>query len=171
MMRIKPKSVAARRTRGQQTKQQRQRGATLVEFALVSPLLFLLMMATIDLSALMWADLSMQHAVREGARYALTGRTDGYASAGDRYLQVIQAIKDNSMGVYDKVNPRIEVKLNGTDSSYGSSSAYDSGMFGGAGDLVVLKFDCTWPLMTPLMRPFFSGGTYKFSVATTFNNE
>lgn len=149
----------------------RQRGATMVEFALVSPLLFLLMMATIDLSAMMWANLSMQHAVREGARYALTGRTDGYASAGDRYLQVIQAIKSNSMGVYNMVNPRIEVKLNGATTSYGNSSSYGSNMFGSSGDLVVLKFDCTWRLMTPLMRPFFTGGSYKFSVATTFNNE
>lgn len=152
---------------------QLQRGAIIVEFALVAPLLLLLIMAIMDLSTMMWVNLSMQHAVREAGRYALTMRNDGYTSAGARQMQVVQVIKENSMGMYDKLKPRIKVTLNGSPYSYDGSDAsgFGTGMFGVSGDLVVMQLDCTWTLMTPLMRPFFHGGEYKFSVATVFNNE
>lgn len=149
----------------------RQHGATLVEFALVAPFLMLMITAVIDLSTLLWVDLTMQHAVREGARYALTGRSDGYARAGDRARQVIEAVKLNSFGVFDRVKPVIQVTVNGSLATYRDTTAYRPDMFGNSGDLVLLQFDCSWPLMTPLMRPFFSAGTYTFKAATTFRNE
>ena len=43
---------------------------------------------------------------------------------------VIQQIKNNSMGMYDSVNPVISVN----STSYASSSAYSATMFGSAGD-------------------------------------
>lgn len=147
----------------------RERGSAVVEMALIAPVAILLLIGIIEFSMVFFATLTMQYAVREGARYGITGRTDlDPATANQqRYLAVIQAIKNNSMGFYEKVNPVISV--NGT--TYASSSAYSTTMFGGADDIVVLRLDCTWALSTPLISAFFSGGQYKFAVAATMRNE
>ena len=152
----------------------RGRGSTLVEFAIVAPVFFLLMLAIVDFGVLFWANLTMQHAVREGARYAVTGQSnlDPDTAQQYRYRAVIQQIKNNSMGIYDRVNPTLVVTVNsGTPQTYGDPTAYSTSMFGGPGDVVVLQLNCTWPVMTPLIQPFFSGGVYRFSVAATMRNE
>jgi len=145
----------------------KQRGASAVEFAIVAPLLFFLLMAIVDLCVLFWVNLTMQHAVREGARYAVTGLADLDQNAQNqqRYLAVIQKIKDSSMGLFDRVKPEI----NGID--YGDPTHYNAGMFGTSGQIFVLKIDCQWPVFTPLLQPFFQNGIYHFSVAATMRNE
>ena len=149
----------------------------MVEFALVAPLLFFLIFVIIELGILFWVNLTMQYAVREGARYAITGQSnlDPATVNQQRYLAVIQKIKDSSMGMYTKVNPTISV--NGTSMA---PAAYGNTMFGAPGDIVVLKLDCTWPVVTPawrlmaLLNPGAQSspaGQYAFSVAATMRNE
>jgi len=48
----------------------RQKGQDLVEFALVFPLLFLILFGVIDLGRIFHASISISNAAREGARYA-----------------------------------------------------------------------------------------------------
>lgn len=144
----------------------RQRGASAVEFAIVAPLVFFLLFAVIDLCVMFWVNLTMQHAVREGARYAITGRSDsGPQGSAQRHLAVIEKIRENSMGLFDRVSPQI----NGVN--HGSDNQYNAGMFGAPGQVFVLKLDGSWPLMSPIMQPFFQDGTYRFSVAATMRNE
>ena len=78
---------------------------------------------------------------------------------------VIEKIKESSMGLYDRVQPRI----NGI--GYGDTEKYNDGMFGTAGQIFVLRLDCSWPVLTPLLQPFFDNGTYRFTVAATMRNE
>lgn len=147
----------------------RQRGATVVEMALITPVLLLLMIGVIELSFMLFANLTMQYAVREGSRYAVTGQTDADPNTSNqqRYLAVIQKIKDSSSGVYAKVAPVISTN----NVTYTNSSSYNAAMFGAAGDIVVIKLDCYWTLATPLLKPFFTNGKYHFVVATTMLNE
>ncbi|MEN3295398.1 MAG: hypothetical protein V7642_4651 [Burkholderiales bacterium] len=144
-----------------------ERGASAVEFAIVAPLLFFLLIAIVEICALFWVNLTMQYAVREGARYAVTGRSDLDPNPTNdrRYRAVIEAIRENSMGLFDRVQPRIN------NINYGDPNAYNDDMFGKAGEIFVLRIDCNWPVMTPILRPFFAGGNYQFSVATTMRNE
>ena len=162
--------------RGRCRTRRRENGSSIVEFALVAPVFFFLFMGIIEFGILFWVNLTMQHAVREGARYAVTGQSnlDPNASNQQRYNAVIQDIKNNSMGLYGAVNPTIAIAINGGSSqSYGTPTSYNSGMFGGPGDIVMLQLNCTWPIMTPFVKPFFAstGGQYKFSVAATMRNE
>jgi Flp pilus assembly protein TadG len=147
----------------------RQRGSAAVEMALIAPVVLLLMMGIIEFSLVFFSTLTMQYAVREGARYAITGRADKDPATANqqRYLAVLQTIKDNSMGIYNTVNPVVSV--NGK--SYASASAYSSNMFGGPGDIVVLRLDCAWPVTTPLINAFFPGRKYAFAVAATMQSE
>lgn len=145
-----------------------QRGATIVEFAIIAPAFLMLMIGVIELSMVYFANLTMQHAVREGARYAVTGQSnlDPNTSSQQRYQAVMQKIKDSSMGMYDKVGPPT---VSVTNISGGSNSG--AGMFGNPGDIVVISLDCNWPLVTPMMAAFFNNGKAHFVVAATMRNE
>lgn len=152
----------------------REKGTAIIEFALIAPLFFFLLFAIVDFGVLYWANLTMQYAVREGARYAVTGQSnlDPNTANQQRYLAVIQMIKDSSMGIYGQVNPTLAIAINGgTPQSYGTPAQYNTGMFGGPGDIIALQLDCTWPILTPLVQPYFSGGVYRFSVGATMRNE
>ena len=155
-----------------------EKGVAIVEFALLAPLFFFLLFAIIDLGSMFWVNLTMQYAVREGARYAITGQSnlDPNAAAQQRYAAVIQEIKNSSMGLYDAVAPTIAITNYGSDGSSQSSQTYNPSapsptLFGGPGDIIVLQLtNCTWSNLT-VLRPFFTGGKYQFNVATTMRNE
>ncbi|WP_295993863.1 TadE/TadG family type IV pilus assembly protein [Rugamonas sp.] len=161
--------TAQRRGAGYGALRRRQRGSNVIEMALVAPVFFLILFGIIEFSLMYFSTLTMQYAVREGARYAITGQSDDDPNTANqqRYLAVIQKMKDSSMGMYAKVNPTVVVN----NTSYANSAAYTANMFGAAGDIVVIQLHCSWPLLTPLLRPFFPGGVYQFVVGTTMLNE
>ena len=140
----------------------RMRGGTLVEFALVAPLAILLIMAALELAVLFWVNLSLQHAVREGARYAVTGQ--GGALRGQLALQ---QIVDQSMGLYPLVQPVLSI--NRVDAP-ADPSQIAPGMLGAGGELLVLQIDGAWPVASPLLQPWL-GAVYRFRVAATMRNE
>lgn len=158
-----------RRSAPPATPGRRQRGSTVVEMALIAPALMLLLIGLFEVSFLYYANLTMQYAVREAARYAVTGQSsaDPNTKNQQRYLAIIQTLKNSSMGLYDSVSPVISVN----QQTYANAASYNAGMFGGPGDIVVLQVDCTWTLATPLIAAFFTGGKYHFTVGATMQNE
>lgn len=152
-------------------------GQTTVEFAFAVLLLFGLLFAIIDLGVLFYVNLTMQHAVREGTRYAVTGRSNLDPNGkGDRRAALIQAIKNKSNGLYDKnkhdpKDPTINVitPSNVTFSNY--SGTPTTGNPGNPGDVIEVSLTYTWPLITPILKPFFPNGQYTFTVRSTMTNE
>ncbi len=144
-----------------------KRGATIVEFAIIAPLLFLLLFSIFELGVLFWVNLTMQHAVREGARYAITGRVDLDPNPVEeeriRSLAIEERIRRSSLGLYDSVSTSPIVVTDPDGNVVGS--------FGGPGETVVIRLNCAWRLMTPLFRAYFSGGTFHFTVSATMRNE
>lgn len=144
------------------------RGAVAIEFALASIVFFTVLLAVMDFAILGFVNLTMQHAVREGARYAVTGRDDldpGGEEHNPRYRAVIQKIRQMSIGFFDRVvDPAEDITITDVGGS-------EKGDFGGPGETVVIKLNCTWPLVTPLIKPFFPGGEYHFTVGATMRNE
>nr|WKF61943.1 hypothetical protein HUO10_006475 [Paraburkholderia busanensis] len=163
----------ARRQSLGQRQQRQQRGIATIEFALIAPLLLLLLCIAMDLGIALWVNLTMQYAVREGARYAVTGQTnlDPNATNQQRYLAVLQEIRNSSMGLYNYVSPSYVITINGASQTYSTQASYSAGMFGNPGDIVVLQINCIWPMLTPLVKPFFANGKLSFSVAATMRNE
>jgi Flp pilus assembly protein TadG len=141
---------------------QRGRGGTLVEFALVAPVVLLLFSAILELAILFWVCLTMQHAVREGARLAVTG-----AGGATREAVVMQRIAEQSMGLYGLVHPVLNV--NGITAPAEGAVA-PAGLFGASGGMLLLRLDCRWPVATPLLRPML-GEAFQFSVAASMRNE
>jgi Flp pilus assembly protein TadG len=123
--------------------------------AIIAPVFMLVLVAIIEMSMMFFATLTMQYAVREGG-----------TSTQQRYATVIAKIRDNSLGMYERMN--CVVSVNGK--SYASTN-YSNAMFGGAGDMVVLQLNCAWPVTTPLLSAFFTGGQNSFAVGATMRNE
>jgi Flp pilus assembly protein TadG len=146
----------------------RESGSAVVEMALVAPVVLLMMFAIIEFSIIFFTTMSMQYAVREGARYGITGRTDKDTSNKPaRYQAMLNVMKNSSAGMYEMVSPVISV--NGT--SYPNAGSYSNAMFGTPGDIVVIRLDCSWTVKTPLISAFFKNGKLNFSVAATMLNE
>jgi Flp pilus assembly protein TadG len=152
----------------------KKNGQTTVEFALAALLLFSMLFAIVDFAFLFYVNLTMQHAVREGTRYAVTGQKPQPGS--DRRAELIQKIKDSSNGLYDKnlhvpKDPTISVitpdKVTFTNYT-GTPTVGDPGK---PNDMIVVSLTYTWRLLTPILRPFFPGGNYTFTVKSTMANE
>ena len=150
------------------------KGQALVEFSLMALLLFILLFAIADIGMMFYVNLTMQNAVREGTRYAVTGQSN---LGTDRMSALIQKIKDSSNGLYDKNlhNPKDpEIKVitpsNVTFANY-TSGVVQTGNPGQPNDVIMVSLTYTWPLITPVLKPFFKAGQYTFTVESTMKNE
>ena len=76
-------------------------GQTMVEVAISLSVFLLLVLATIDFGYLYSTKVTLQNAVRQGGRYAVTGQcitgTDGTCSQS-RYNSIVQTVETASLG-------------------------------------------------------------------------
>ena len=174
-----------------------EKGSSALEFMIVSIMFFTVLFSIVEYGIMSYINLTMQHAVREGTRYIITGQDslsgdfdpdnpDTRYLADDRFRAMVQKIKDSSMGFYERVLDPGNIIVESVDGSEVKKTYhYDGGtpgdpsddeaweIFypGGPGEIIVIKLNCTWPVITPLIRPFFSDGEYNFTVASTMKNE
>ncbi|HVL58669.1 MAG TPA: TadE family protein [Burkholderiaceae bacterium] len=149
-----------------------QRGGSAVEFALVAWLLLAVILATLDFAQLFFANLTMQHAVREGVRYAITGRTDlapdPVGTPQDRCDAAVARMRQAAAGWFDRMRSEVVFKTVAADGSVvtiGPGSCY------AAGQILVIQLDNRAPVFTPFLRPLFADGVYEFSVSAVMKNE
>lgn len=147
-------------------------GHYLVEFALVGSVFFLVLFAIVDFAAMFFVNLTMLQAVRAGTRYAVTGASD---QGKDRRSALIQVVRDKSCGLYDRnlhtpKDPQVSV-INPSRAALpdyqGTLAPEDPG---GPNEVIVVSLTYTWPMLTPVMTPFFPNG-YTFTVKSTMKNE
>lgn len=152
----------------------RQKGVAVVEFALTAILFLTVVFAIIDFSYLFWSNLTMQHAVREGARYAITGQSDldlePTGTAQDRCDAAVEKIRTQSMGVFERISPTVVFStVTGFDPP--AITPVPGNSCAAATQIIVITVNGTLPLLTPFVRPFFTDGNYAFSVSTAMRNE
>ena len=140
----------------------RRRGQSVVEFALVAPFFFLLPFGVIDFGRLFFAYSTVQHAMREAGRFAVTGGTIPDPERPRRALSRVASIRQVALNAGVGVDIRA-VKV--SSQSGGRDNA------GGPGDLVTVSVRCVLPLATPLIGRLFTNGRFAFTSATTFRNE
>lgn len=149
--------------RSMSARTRRAEGTSLVEFALVSILFFTLMFAIIDFGRVFFVQMTIQHALRQAGRYAVTGNSlpgtnPQTQSAYTRVESIIETAKKAAAGV-DVSN--IIISAGGL-----------SGFAGNPGDTVTVSLTSNLNILTPLISKFFtSNGIYTFTASTTFKNE
>ena len=129
----------------------RSRGQSLVEFALVLPMLMILIFGVIDFGMALRSYITLTNATREGGRYAAIGNPAG-AYPGD-----CTTLTNTT------VIGRVCTGMEGLDLDEGLqivSVTYPTGQ--APGNEVVVAADYTYEYITPLgdMADFFSGGSF-----------
>lgn len=137
-----------------------ERGENLVEFALVLPWFFLLMFAMIDLGRWYFIKETLQNAVRQAGRYAVTGGNNGLTN---RLASIEQVADKAAVGITPLIY-QITSKQVGSTNVNGSA--------GSAGDLITVSLTTTVGFFTPgIARYFGATGSNTFTVSATFRNE
>lgn len=148
----------------------KNRGTASVEFALTSMIFLTLFFVLIDFSYLFFVNLTLQHAVREGARYAVTGQFDPLAAGTnqDRCDAAVAQIKTQAMGFFDQAGAVVTFKVVNAD---GSLTTVPASLCAGPNQIMVISVDCQLPLISPFIKAFFTDGKYTFTVSSTMKTE
>ena len=113
----------------------REKGQSVVELALVFPLLILILLGTVDVGRIFYVTVSLNDAAEEGAIYAATAPTDT--------AEIKERAANASMGL-------VTIAEDDVTSAYASLTA-------GAPVTVTVEYDFTFYM--PLAQTFFSGDT------------
>jgi Flp pilus assembly protein TadG len=137
------------------------RGATLVEAAIMTPILLLLTFSIVDFAGLFYVYLAIENGASQATRYAVTGQI---VSGQTREDSIKAAMRDatptltleDDMFTFSHMRPGTSVWVSGT---------------GAEGDIGRLTVTYPWNLMTPVIRPFFTNGQLVIRVESAMKNE
>ncbi|HAD86231.1 MAG TPA: hypothetical protein DCG48_02615 [Rhodospirillaceae bacterium] len=152
-----------------------ERGSTLIEFAFAAPLVVLMIVGTIEFGMIMFVSTLMESALRDAARFGITGQEP---AEGTRLEQIVAIIKHRTIGLVDMADAKVEVLVYPTFGDVGrgeefvdgnGNGAYDAGETftdenangahdndvgaagaGEAGAIVAYRLEYAWPLRTPM---------------------
>jgi len=131
-------------------------GATLVEAAIITPLLLLLTFSIVDFASMFYCYLALESGVSQATRAVVTG--------GSSESAIMTAMR--------AATPTLTIP----DSAFSfsnmpaGSTSFVSGV-GGPGSVSRVTVTYEWDIMTPLIRPFFTNGKITFRVESTMKNE
>jgi hypothetical protein len=150
------------------------RGTTIVEFALVLPIFFLLVLGIFDFGRYFFVDHTLQYATREGMRLALVGRklNDQQGHPMTREASIIKTIKDNASLAVDPSDPSLSIYIYPVATGYGDPTGWDTSQpnAGDPGSYMRVRTRYTYEFMTPLIGAFF-GGKILVETQGTYRNE
>jgi hypothetical protein len=143
-------------------------GTSLIEAALITPLLLLLTFAIVDFGAVFYAYLALENGASLATRHAVTGNlVDDPANPGSP-LSREESIK----AAMRQATPTLTI----ADSAFSFShrapgaGAWVGGV-GGPGDLERVSIDYTWRFFTPVIGIFFPDGQLTLRVDSAMKNE
>ena len=166
-----------------------QKGSAAIEFAMVAPIFFLLLMGTIEAGIIFFAQSALQNAVNDAARMVRTGQitcvTAGCQAATQSQFQA-QICSEVSALLSDCAGPSLQFDVkpySGGFSTASNASPLDAsnnlptlGTFntGNACEVVLVRAFYKWPVFTPMLNFFLanmSGNYHLLSTAAAFRNE
>jgi Flp pilus assembly protein TadG len=170
-------------------------GAAALEFALVLPPLCLILVGMFEMSMLMFTQASMEGALREAARFGMTGSVPDPAT---RQTQILAIIKKDTFDmltnptisylIYNSFNnvgapePFTDTNGNGTRDSgesytdVNSNAQWDAdqgkGGVGASAQIVQYTVQYDWKVITPFMAPIFgNNGKVHLKASIVLRNE
>lgn len=143
--------------RSRWTRIAQDRGSTVIEFAMVLPVIALIFMGILDFGRYFFTRITLQHAVHEAGRFAITGNalSDANGDPMTRVESIKQVIVDNATSL------DVDVNLVEVDPVDG----------GGPGQIVTVRSSFTFEFLTPGIQAMVPGGAHDFTVTTTMKNE
>jgi Flp pilus assembly protein TadG len=150
------------------------KGSTIVEFALVFPLLLLLMFGVMDFGFYFFVQHSLQFATREGVRLALVGRTianpDGSGNQLSRVASIIQTIQSKAAVAVKPAD--VSVSIFPVDATFANPPGWlntqDAGL---PGSYMRVRARYTYRFITPMVGALVPGRSKVIEVQATYRNE
>jgi hypothetical protein len=136
-------------------------GATLLEAAIITPLLLLLTFSIADFGGLFYAYLALENGVSQATRFAVTGNSMGSLSRAESIKAAMRSATP-TLTIPDGAFSFQHMPVGGSSWVGGT---------GGPGEIEKVTITYTWPLMTPLLRPFFASGSLTMKVESMMKNE
>ena len=136
-------------------------GQSMMEAAIITPLVLLLTIGVFEFGAVFYVFLSLQNGVSQATRYAITGNVAGGASRVDS-IKLAMRSSTPTIAIPDSAFSFSHLPAGGT--------AFVGGV-GAPGEVEKVTINYTWRFFTPLMRPFFPSGGLTMSVDSTMKNE
>jgi Flp pilus assembly protein TadG len=154
------------------------RGSAIVEFALVIPLLILLITAMMDVARYYFIEQSMSHTVRAAARVAVTGQVDENPDydpnnpSSDEFLSRRETI----INAARRENPgSLRIVANDSSNQPSDTLQITPADGGDPGDEVTVNLTQNFTFCTPLLEHLIHdkghSGVFTLSVTTTYKNE
>lgn len=139
-----------------------ERGQALVEFALVSIVFFMLFFGIFDTVLMLQSWVTVQHAAREGARYAVTGQITcpGHMGAGDhRDVCIVSKAKTATKGL-DRGGPTASDANVAVSTKYWDYPTYttESEGAGSQCDAIEVTVVYRYTMATPIMQAILPDG-------------
>jgi len=128
-----------------------------VEFAFVIPMVLMLALGTVEMGRHYYVRLTMQHAVSEAARFAVTGNV--LADTSGTPLTRAQSITE----LIRRRASTLNVDVDGI--------AIDPADGGGPGDIVTVTASFGFDFIAPWFRGLVPNGSLDFSASTALKNE
>jgi hypothetical protein len=165
-----------------------RRGVTAIEFAIVAPVLLLLMFGIIEFSLIMFASNMMEGATAVSSRLGKTGYVEDGQTREETIINAIRSRTDGFLDTnlftvtskfykqYDQINdpePWNDTNGNGVPEAgeytdINGNGQWDSDMaqagYGGADDVVVYTISYPWPIITPIMREVMGNAQGNFTI-------
>jgi Flp pilus assembly protein TadG len=156
-------------------RRQRDRGANLVEFALIMPLLFLLLFGVIEFARLIYGYSTVWNGAREGARYATTvGDTDSDGVPNYLDCDAIEAAAISKVAGVDLTTGDITVKYFDADGTEIANCDADAASLASGSTIVDSgftieveasgTFDAVVPLLSSLLNDVDVSSTQSRSI-------
>lgn len=152
-----------------------ERGATAVEFALVAPLLCFALLSVFEIGMLGMMSSGLDNAVGEVARKIRTGQVSAPTDAATFEDQICANLGGNIGACRTRLVVSVQKFSKFLDAG-ASAGTPPNGAFnkGGADDIIVVKADYNWPLMSPFVATaFHRSGPLTVTLASrlAFKNE
>lgn len=127
----------------------RSRGQTMVEFALIFPILVLLLLIAVDFGRVFLGWVSLNNAARVGANYAAANPQDSWGPGSD-----YQVLMTDNVGAINCTRAPTDPPMFGPNKT--------------PGELVTVDLTCSFPVITPLISAFFPGGAVTVASSAAF---
>jgi Flp pilus assembly protein TadG len=139
-------------------------GQALIETAISLSVFLILVMGTMDFGHMFSTKVTIQNAVRQAGRYAITGQCiqGSNGCSENRYQSILTTAENASLGILTAS----DITITCTNNGGGCPS-----LAGGPGDIVTIKATYPYHFMTGPIGAFFTNGMYTLTESASFTNE
>ena len=148
-------------------------GSTTLEYALVLPLLTLLVCGMADMGYYMFVQHTLQFATREGVRLATVGGTLNGANGNplSRAASIVAEVQTEA-AIGGIPAAAIQISIFPITATYGDPAGWTGQQnAGNPGDYMRVVTTYTYTFFTPFIGQFFGGGVSTITAQATYRNE